>query len=100
MYQFGPLVSIEWLNNHLYDKDLLIFDASMDKVASIENNEEDLQIPSAQFFDIKHVFSDVNAPFPNTVPYVTQFTKEARKLGVNSNSKIVVYDDKGIYSSA
>jgi thiosulfate/3-mercaptopyruvate sulfurtransferase len=95
-----PVVSAEWLYNHLDHRNLLIFDASMDKVTSDDNDFEESQIPKAQFFDIKHVFSDTTAPFPNTVPSEEQFTKEAQKLGVNSDSTIVVYDDKGIYSSA
>lgn len=98
--QFGPLVSVEWLHNHLNDNNLIIFDASMDKVTINDNSPEELQIPNAQFFDIKHVFSDTSKPFPNTIPSEAQFTKEAQKLGVDSDSKIVVYDDKGIYSSA
>lgn len=98
--QFDSLVSVEWLHKHLNDDDLLIFDASMDKVTNNGNEELDVQIPNAQFFDIKHVFSDQAAPFPNSVPSEAQFTNEARQLGVNSDSKIVVYDDKGIYSSA
>ena len=95
-----PLVSVDWLNNYLSDPEILVFDASMDKATSDANVSEELQIPNAQFFDIKNVFSDINAPFPNTVPSAELFTEEAQKLGVNSDSKIVVYDDKGIYSSA
>lgn len=95
-----PIVSVEWLFNHLNDDKMLIFDASMDKVTSDDNALEELQIHKTQFFDIKHVFSDTSAPFPNTVPSAEQFTKEAQNLGVNSDSVIVVYDDKGIYSSA
>jgi len=95
-----PVVSVEWLYNHLNNTNLLIFDASMDKVTSNDNASEELQISKTQFFDIKQVFSDTTAPFPNTVPSEEQFTKEAQKLGVNSDSTIVVYDDKGIYSSA
>lgn len=95
-----PLVSVAWLSSHLNDDNLLIFDASMHKVTSNEKEIESSQIPNTQFFDIKHVFSDTSATFPNTVPSEEQFTKEAQKLGVNSDSKIVVYDDKGIYSSA
>lgn len=98
--QFGPLVSVNWLDDHLHDSKLLIFDASMNKVSSIETTYSTLQIPTSQFFDIKNVFSDVNAIFPNTVPSESKFSEEARKLGVNSDSYIVVYDDKGIYSSA
>lgn len=95
-----PLVSVEWLHNHLNDKNLFVFDASMNKVTSDANEVETLQIPKAQYFDIKFVFSDTSAPFPSTVPSEEQFTKEAQKLGVNKNSTIVVYDDKGIYSCA
>ena len=94
------LVSVEWLYSHLNDENLLIFDASMNKVTSDSNEVESFQIPNAQYFDIKYVFSDTNAPFPNTVPSEELFTKEAQKLGVNNDSIIVVYDDKGIYSSA
>jgi len=94
------LVSVKWLHNHLNDDNLLIFDASMNKVTSNANEVEVFQIQNTQYFDIKHVFSDTNAPFPNTVPLQEQFTKEAQRLGVNNDSIIVVYDDKGIYSSA
>lgn len=95
-----PIVSVKWLNDHLHDENLLVFDASMKKVTANVTTSEVLQIPDAQFFDIKNVFSVKNATFPNTVPSVTTFTNEAQKLGVNANSTIIVYDDKGIYSSA
>lgn len=99
-FKLEPLVSVNWLHNHLNDENLLIFDASMNKVTSNENDIEKFQIPNTQYFDIKNVFSDTSAPFPNTVPHEEQFTIEAQKLGVNNGSIVVVYDDKGIYSSA
>lgn len=34
------------------------------------------------------------------MPSEKQFTREAQNLGINKNSAVVVYDDKGIYSSA
>ena len=45
-----PLVLVEWLNNHLRDKNLLIFDASMNKVTSNDDEIENSQIPTAQYF--------------------------------------------------
>ena len=60
----------------------------------IENNFE--RIPKARFFDIKQKFSDTNARFPSTLPSMEQFETEARALGINNDSFIVVYDDKGI----
>ena len=99
-FQIKPLVSVAWLNDHLNDDNLLIYDASMNKLTSVNNTTESSQIPNTQYFDIKQVFSDTKSPFPNTVPSEKQFTNEAQRLGVNIDSKIVVYDDKGIYSSA
>ncbi|HKK11997.1 MAG TPA: rhodanese-like domain-containing protein, partial [Flavobacteriaceae bacterium] len=52
-----------------------------------------------RFFDLKNKFSDVSAPFPTTFPSAEQFSKSSRELGIDRNSAIVIYDDKGIYSS-
>jgi thiosulfate/3-mercaptopyruvate sulfurtransferase len=96
-----PLVSVDWLNDHLEALNLVILDATMDKVVDPSSSaSNDIQIPKARFFDIKNKFSDTSNPFPNAVPKEDQFTKEAQKLGINKDSAIVVYDDNGIYSSA
>lgn len=94
------IVSVEWLHQNLEASNLIIFDASIKKVALDNSQQTKKQIPSTRFFDIKNGFSDTAAPFPNTVPSEKQFVNEARRLGVNNDSAIVVYDDKGIYSSA
>ena len=94
------LVSVEWLNKHLNDEHLIILDASMPKATSEVSNEEITKlIPNSIFFDIKNKFSDTAAQFPNTIPSEQQFEKEARLLGIHQHSKIVVYDNLGIYSS-
>ena len=94
------LVSVEWLNKHLDDSDLIVLDATMPKVTSENHSSKDLEvIPNAVFFDIKTTFSDSNSPFPNTIPREQQFEKEVQALGINQNSIIVVYDNLGIYSS-
>jgi len=95
----SPIVSVEWLHKHLNHPNLVLLDATIPKVTSNESDSNETQIPSARFFDLKKKFSDVSAPFPNTFPFIEQFTKEAQNLGINKNSAIVVYDDKGIYSS-
>ena len=96
----SSLVSVEWLHKNLNAPNLIVLDGSMKKVTDSSNELLNIQIPNALFFDIKNKFSDVNAEFPNTVSSETQFTQEAQNLGINNNSFIVVYDDKGIYSSA
>jgi thiosulfate/3-mercaptopyruvate sulfurtransferase len=97
----SPIVSVAWLKNHLEDPNLVVLNASIPKVtdASEEISEEKL-IPNSRFFDIKTKFSDTSAPFPSTFPSETQFTKQAQLLGIKKDSAIVVYDTKGIYSSA
>ncbi len=91
-----PIVSVSWLYKHLEADNLVILDGTINKefAASL------FQIPNARLFDIKNKFSDVSALFPSTFPSQEQFQKEARALGINMGSAIVVYDDKGIYSSA
>lgn len=96
-----PVVSVDWLYENIKAENLLIFDASIPKVTDTNDNvSANIQIPNAQFFNLKESFSDSSSTFPNTIPSEVQFQTEARKLGVNSDSVIVVYDDKGIYSSA
>ncbi|MFV0540295.1 MAG: sulfurtransferase [Aestuariibaculum sp.] len=91
-----PVVSINWLNEHLCTDKLVVLDGTINK----SFNTEQQQIPGARFFDIKNAFSNISGQFPNTFPSIEQFELAARNLGINSDSAIVVYDDKGIYSSA
>lgn len=91
-----PLVSVNWLNTNKNALNLIVLDATINKV--IDSNSE--RILQARFFDIKKKFSDVSAPFPSTLPSKEQFLTEAQNLGINKDSCIVVYDDKGVYSSA
>lgn len=96
----SPLVSTKWLYDNFQANNLVILDATIPKVGDSEGQKPNIQIPNARFFDIKQKFSDTSAPFPNTVPSLEQFQTEAQNLGINNDSCIVVYDDKGIYSSA
>lgn len=95
----GPLVYVDWLHSHLDATNLVVLDASIPKVTGGEVKTIEEQIPTARFFDLKNKFSDTSAPFPTTFPSAEQFTKSAQKLGINKDSAIVIYDDKGIYSS-
>ncbi|CAM1368619.1 sulfurtransferase [Tenacibaculum xiamenense] len=97
----GPLVSAEWLNDHLDAKNLIVLNGTIKKVGgNTDTNEQEKQVPNTIFFDIKKNFSDTSSQFPSTVPSEEQFQEEARKLGINNDSCIVVYDNLGIYSSA
>jgi thiosulfate/3-mercaptopyruvate sulfurtransferase len=95
-----PIVSVNWLKEHLEDSDLIILDANMQVNQSrVAPHLKDIQIKGARFFDIKNEFSDTKSDLPNTLASPTEFETAARKLGINKNSKIVVYDSLGVYSS-
>jgi thiosulfate/3-mercaptopyruvate sulfurtransferase len=96
-----PLVSVDWLHDHLEDQNLIILDATIFKVGAKEKTFSTAkeQIIGATFFDIKNTFSDTSSKFPNTILSIKKFEIEVRNLGINNNSKLVVYDDLGIYSS-
>ncbi|MFK2820362.1 sulfurtransferase [Flavobacteriaceae sp. LMIT009] len=95
-----PLVSVRWLKENFDAPNLVILDGTIPKVTADLEIANQVQIPNSRFFDIKKRFSNVDAPFPNTVPPEEQFTAESQNIGINQDSAIVVYDDKGIYSSA
>ncbi|GGX29581.1 sulfurtransferase [Aquimarina muelleri] len=96
----NPVVSIDWLAEHLDHPDLIILDASIKKVTSKENLQKlDLKIKGARFFDLKNSFSDKNTNIPNMLPSPDDFSEECRKLGISSHHKIIIYDTLGIYSS-
>ncbi|WP_070786695.1 sulfurtransferase [Flavobacterium crassostreae] len=96
----NTIVSIHWLKENYLDKDLIILDASQQvNQTKVITELLDIQIKGARFFDIKNDFSEITNPLPNTLPSPEAFAKAARKLGINSTSKIVIYDKLGIYSS-
>ncbi len=96
-----PLVSVNWLHNHLDASNLIVLDATIPKVPELDDVVHKKEvIPNTLFFNLKQKFSDVSAPFPTTFPTLEQFQHEAQQLGIQQNSTIVVFDDKGIYSSA
>lgn len=97
----APIVSVEWLNSNLDADNLLVFDATIAKVTAKNEGPESFEfIENAQFLDIKKVFSNTNAPFPNTMLSPSEFEIKAQEMGVNNNSCIVVYDRYGYYSAA
>ena len=92
----SPIVSVAWLQKNLKANNLVVLDGTINKVFDASTQ----QIPNARLFDIKKKFSDVSNAFPSAFPSKELFQESARELGINNDSAIVVYDDKGIYSCA
>ena len=96
----NQIVTPTWLFKNKHKEELIILDASLEKTADGKPSEwAGKTIPESRFFDLKRCFSDTEAPFPNTIPKPEQFEKESQKLGINSSSNIVIYDNMGTYSS-
>ena len=96
----SPIISVKWLNEHLNNSNIIVLDASpKSNISGLASEYEDLQIPHTRYFDLKKDFSAPNSEFPNTIPSLEQFEKNAQHLGINQDSIIVVYDNLGIYSS-
>ena len=94
------IVSTEWLNQNLDKPNLIILDASIQTSANGKEFEKfDRTIPNARRFDLQKVFLDKNSTFPNTIPDPEEFELESKKLGINEDSEIIVFDNNGIYSS-
>tara|TARA_R110001583_G_scaffold69300_2_gene196572 strand:+ start:13064 stop:13897 length:834 start_codon:yes stop_codon:yes gene_type:complete len=94
------IVSTKWLYKNLNDPNLIILDASKsENKSNLKNEFEGWQLPNARFFDLKNSFSKKDTDLPNMLPNPENFEMEARKLGINKFSKIVVYDTLGIYTS-
>ena len=96
-----PLVSVNWLYQQIDATNLVVLNTTLLKVTANkdQNQSENFQIKGARFFDIKNEFSNQEAIFPNTALEPKNFELKARRLGINNDSCIVVYDEYGIYSS-
>ncbi len=94
------IVTAQWLNQHLNDPDLILLDASpATNVSGMTSDFAGIQIKGARTFDIKKRFSDQTAEMPNTLLSAADFTTACRQLGIHTKSKIVVYDNLGIYTA-
>lgn len=96
-----PLVSTEWLAEHLGAPDIRIADASWYLPQAGRDAKAEYQsahIPRAVFFDIDDL-SDDKDPRPHMLAPAAKFASRMRKLGLGDGNLIVVYDGAGIYSS-
>lgn len=96
-----PLVSTQWLADHLKSPDLVVLDGSwylpqMGRDAAKEF--ETARIPGAIRFDIDDV-SDPSSGLPHTLPQPHAFASKMRKLGIGDGQTIVVYDRIGLFSA-
>ena len=96
-----PLVSVEWLAQHLFDENLGIVDGSWHLPTEKRDPYQEYlagHIPGAVFFDIDRVSTP--SDLPHMVPSAEMFAESAGTLGLSENKTVVVYDSKGLFSAA
>lgn len=98
----GPLVSTQWLADHLGADRLVVLDASVvaytqpnGRGGYLSGHEQYLlegHVPTAVFADLIEELSDPEGAFPFTRPSARRFAAAVGALGVDDRTTIVVYD--------
>jgi len=95
-----PLVSTQWLADHLSSPDMVVINAWMPPVTHPDAPPvyPNAHIPGAVFFDVNEI-CDKSSDLPHMLPAPHVFSSAMRKLGVGDGQTLVVYDDFGFYSA-
>jgi thiosulfate/3-mercaptopyruvate sulfurtransferase len=89
-----PLVSTEWLAEHLKDANLKLLDATFKLPGILPLPKDDYlaaHIPGAVYFDVDAV-SDHSNPLPHMFPSAEQFGRDVGGLGISNGDTVVIYD--------
>ena len=92
-----PLVSTEWLADHLKDANVKLLDATFKLPGILPLPKDDYlaaHIPGAVYFDVDAV-SDHSDPLPHMFPSAEQFGRDVGGLGVSNADTVVIYDSGG-----
>jgi len=90
------------LASQLQSPDTMVVDASWYLPADGRDPRAEFlasRIPGAQFFDIETV-ADQDHACPHMLPSEPVFAQCVQALGIGANSRVVVYDGKGLFSAA
>ena len=102
MPESNTFISPAELASQLERSDLNVVDASWYLPADGRDPKAEFlssRVPGAQFFDIDTV-ADLEHACPHMLPSEPVFTQCVQALGIGANSRVVVYDGKGLFSAA
>ena len=102
MPESNAFISPVELASQLERSDLNVVDASWYLPADGRDPKAEFlasRVPGAQFFDIDTV-ADLEHACPHMLPSEPVFTQCVQALGIGVNSRVVVYDGKGLFSAA
>lgn len=97
----SPIVTTDWLAQHLADPNLVVVDASWHMPNAARNAQAeylDGHIPGAVFFDIDGI-ADTSSDLPHMLPSPDDFSRMVGALGIAETNTIVIYDELGLFSA-
>jgi thiosulfate/3-mercaptopyruvate sulfurtransferase len=97
-----PLVSTQWLQDHLGEPDLVVIDSSWHMPATGRSGGEEYRqahISGARFLDIDEL-SNRQSPAPHMLPGAEEFGPAMERLGIGRDDRIVVYDNSPLRTAA
>ncbi len=103
MNAMPALVSTDWLAQAIAKPDLRILDASFYLPTEGKNAAAlfaEAHISGARFFDIDEIADPEERELPHMVPSSARFSRLVSQLGINNDCRVVVYDQKGLFSAA
>ncbi len=98
----NPLVTTEWLAAEMGKSDIRVIDATLFMNGAGRDARAEFEaahIPGAVFFDIDEV-SDTSSDLPHMLPPPEKFASRMQALGLGDGSRIIVYDNSPLKSSA
>ncbi len=96
------LVTTEWLASEIGACDLRIVDATKHLLETGRDARAEYvagHIPGAVFMDLEEL-ADTASPVENTLPLPAKFASRMQALGFGDGSRIVLYDDSAVKTSA
>jgi len=100
---FSPVVSTQWLADHLGSEKLVVVDATVlpfavdGKPGYLSGLDEYLirgHVQNAVFADIIDEFSNPDGAYPFTRPDAARFEAAAGSLGIDNSTTVIVYDSQ------
>lgn len=97
----NPLVTTDWLADHIDDPNVVLVDASWYMPATGRKGHPEYlesHLPGAVFFGIDDI-ADKTTTLPHMLPTPEAFAEAVGKLGIADTDTIVVYDEAGVFAS-
>ena len=96
-----PLVTTDWLADHIDDPNVVLVDASWYMPAANRGGRAEYlasHLPGAVFFGIDDI-ADKSTSLPHMLPTPEAFAAAVGQLGIADTDTIVVYDEAGVFAA-